>query len=65
MLCHGLKNEIVERAIGVKNEWLVGEVTVYVPIKGFGGATLLSTQPERMAHRFEQVMGLEKIGPGV
>ncbi|MEK4712900.1 ring-cleaving dioxygenase [Sporosarcina sp. FSL K6-5500] len=59
---HGLRIEIVEREDGVKNEWMVGEITADVAIKGFGGATLLSTQPEKTAHLLEQVMGLEKIG---
>ena len=31
-------------------------------IKGFGGATLLSKQPEKTAELLEKVMGLEKVG---
>jgi glyoxalase family protein len=58
---HGLKIEIVERENGVKNEWAFGEVTADVAIKGFGGATLLSAQPEKTAHLLEHVMGLERI----
>ncbi len=59
---HGLKLEIVEREDGVKNEWAFGEVTADVAIKGFGGATLLSAQPDKTAHLLEHVMGLERIG---
>ena len=59
---HGLKIEIVEREDGVNNEWAFGEVTADVAIKGFGGATLLSAQPEKTAHLLEHVMGLERIG---
>jgi glyoxalase family protein len=58
---HGLKIEIVEREDGVKNEWAFGEVTADVAIKGFGGATLLSAQPEKTAQLLEHVMGLERI----
>ncbi len=59
---HGLHLEIVERQNGEENEWAVGEVTADVAIKGFGGATLLSAQPEKTAHLLETVMGLERIG---
>lgn len=59
---HGLHLEIVERENGEKNEWAVGDVTADVAIKGFGGATLLSTQPEKTAHLLEQIMGLERVG---
>ena len=41
---------------------MFGEVSADVAIKGFGGATLLSTQPEKTAQFLEQVMGLERIG---
>ncbi|MEH7748846.1 VOC family protein, partial [Neobacillus drentensis] len=33
-----------------------------VAIKGFGGATLLSTQPSKTAELLEKVMGLELVG---
>jgi glyoxalase family protein len=59
---HGLKIEIVEREKGVQNEWTFGDVTAEVAIKGFGGATLLSAQPEKTAHLLEHVMGLERVG---
>jgi glyoxalase family protein len=59
---HGLHLEIVEREEGEKNSWQYGEITPDVAIKGFGGATLLSKQPEKTAELLENVMGLEKIG---
>jgi len=59
---HGLHLEIVERAEGEINHWTFGEVTPEVAIKGFGGATLLSTQPKKTAELLEKVMGLEFVG---
>ncbi|MDQ0058519.1 ring-cleaving dioxygenase [Paenibacillus harenae] len=58
----GLKIEIVERAEGVKSTWSFGGVSVDNAIKGFGGAVLFSTAPDKTAQLLEQVMGLEKIG---
>ncbi|UOQ48224.1 ring-cleaving dioxygenase [Gracilibacillus caseinilyticus] len=59
---HGLHLEIVEREEGDKNNWKFGELTPDNAIKGFGGATLLSKQPEKTAELLEKVMGLEKVG---
>ncbi|CAM3880529.1 ring-cleaving dioxygenase [Mesobacillus thioparans] len=59
---HGLHLEIVEREQGENNGWSFGEVTPDVAIKGFGGATLLSTQPEKTADLLGKVMGLELVG---
>ncbi|MCY8268317.1 ring-cleaving dioxygenase, partial [Bacillus haynesii] len=59
---HGLHLEIVEREEGEKNNWKIGEITPDNAIKGFGGATLLSKQPEKTAELLEKVMGLEKVG---
>ncbi|OWR29548.1 ring-cleaving dioxygenase [Saccharibacillus sp. O23] len=59
---HGLHLELVEREAGEINTWTFGGVTPEVAIKGFGGATLLSAQPERTAELLEQVMGLEFVG---
>ncbi|AAU23553.1 ring-cleaving dioxygenase [Bacillus licheniformis] len=59
---HGLHLEIVEREEGEKNSWKIGEITPDKAIKGFGGATLLSKQPEKTAELLEKVMGLEKVG---
>ncbi|WP_445487598.1 ring-cleaving dioxygenase [Niallia sp. 03133] len=59
---HGLHVEIVEREEGENNTWSVGGVTPDVAIKGFGGATLLSANPEKTAELLESVMGLTKVG---
>ncbi|ULT55030.1 ring-cleaving dioxygenase [Neobacillus drentensis] len=59
---HGLHLELVEREEGEINPWSFGEVTSEVAIKGFGGATLLSTQPNKTAELLEKVLGLEVIG---
>ncbi|WP_172194171.1 ring-cleaving dioxygenase [Saccharibacillus qingshengii] len=59
---HGLHLELVEREEGETNEWTFGEVTPAMAIKGFGGATLLSAQPERTAELLEKVMGLAYMG---
>ncbi|MCI4126277.1 ring-cleaving dioxygenase [Bacillus haynesii] len=59
---HGLHLDIVEREEGEKNNWKSGEITPDHAIKGFGGATLLSKQPEKTAELLEKVMGLEKVG---
>lgn len=59
---HGLHLEIVEREAGEANPWKFGDVTPDVAIKGFGGATLFSSQPDKTADLLENVMGLEHIG---
>ncbi|UGB28810.1 ring-cleaving dioxygenase [Metabacillus sp. B2-18] len=58
---HGLHLEIVEREEGEANTWNFGGLTPEVSIKGFGGATLLSTQPDKTAELLESVMGLELV----
>lgn len=59
---HGLHLEIVERDEGEVNKWTFGGVTPEVAIKGFGGATLLSKQPNKTAELLEKVMGLKLVG---
>lgn len=59
---HGLQLEIVERQEGEQNTWTFGDITPDVAIKGFGGATLFSSQPAKTAQLIEEVMGFEKIG---
>ncbi|MCQ4086079.1 ring-cleaving dioxygenase [Saccharibacillus sp. JS10] len=59
---HGLRLELVEREGGELNSWTFGGVTPQTAIKGFGGATLLSTQPQKTAELLTSVMGLEYIG---
>lgn len=58
---HGLHLELVEREEGNINHWSFSGVTPEVAIKGFGGAILLSTQPNKTESTLENVMGLEKI----
>ncbi|MGK7377178.1 ring-cleaving dioxygenase [Planococcus sp. 1R117A] len=59
---HGLQLELVEREQGELNQFEFGGITPAVAIKGFGGATLLSSRPEQTAKTLEEVMGLEKVG---
>ncbi|MCA1055856.1 ring-cleaving dioxygenase [Rossellomorea aquimaris] len=59
---HGLHLEIVEREEGELNGWSFAGVTPDVAIKGFGGATLLSSEPDKTAGLLEEVMGLEFVG---
>lgn len=59
---HGLHLELVEREDGENNTWTFGEVTQDVAIKGFGGATLFSTHPDKTGELLEKVMGLEFVG---
>lgn len=59
---HGLHLELVEREEGDPNPWNFGGITSDVAIKGFGGATLLSTRPEQTAELLDKVMGLEYVG---
>ncbi|HWJ78171.1 MAG TPA: ring-cleaving dioxygenase [Niallia sp.] len=58
---HGLHLEIVEREEGEENTWTFGDVTPDVAIKGFGGATLYSTNPNQTTLLLEEVLGLELI----
>ncbi|EFM09457.1 Glyoxalase/bleomycin resistance protein/dioxygenase [Paenibacillus curdlanolyticus YK9] len=58
----GLKLEIVEREAGAPSQWAFGGVPVDKAIKGFGGAVLYSTAPDKTAHLLEHVMGLRKVG---
>ncbi|MGG0717264.1 ring-cleaving dioxygenase [Robertmurraya massiliosenegalensis] len=59
---HGLRLEIVERDAGEKNTWSFGGITPEVAIKGFGGATLFSTQPKKTGELLEKQMGFELVG---
>lgn len=58
----GLKLEIVEREQGAPSTWSFGGIPTDKAIKGFGGAILYSTAPDKTSQLLEQVMGLEKIG---
>ncbi|GAB3046747.1 ring-cleaving dioxygenase [Virgibacillus ainsalahensis] len=59
---HGLQLELVERDDGEQNTWDFGNITPNVAIKGFGGATLLSAQPNKTTQLLQNVMGLERVG---
>lgn len=59
---HGLQLELVERDEGEPNNWTHGDVTPEVAIKGFGGAILLSTNPEKTEETLLNVLGLKKVG---
>ncbi|CAM3880493.1 ring-cleaving dioxygenase [Mesobacillus thioparans] len=58
----GLEIELVERNDGAKNPWSFGGVSSEVAIKGFGGATLISAQPNKTAEVLEDILGLEPVG---
>ncbi|NLC04295.1 MAG: ring-cleaving dioxygenase [Tissierellia bacterium] len=59
---HGLGLEIVAREDGELNTRSFGDVRPEVAIKGFGGVTLLSKDPEKTAEVLVKVMGLEEVG---
>jgi glyoxalase family protein len=58
----GLEIELVERTEGPVNNWSFGGVHSDVAIKGFGGATLISAQPNKTADVLENILGLKLIG---
>jgi glyoxalase family protein len=58
----GLQLEMVERERGENSKWSFDNVTTDKAIKGFGGAVLYSTAPEKTAETLEKVMGLKGIG---
>lgn len=58
----GLQLEIVERERGENSNWSFGNVTPDKAIKGFGGAVLYSTVPDKTAETLVKVMGLKWIG---
>ncbi|NRF90098.1 ring-cleaving dioxygenase [Paenibacillus frigoriresistens] len=58
----GLKLEIVEREQGALSQWSFGGIPTDKAIKGFGGAVLYSTAPDKTSQLLEQVMGLQKVG---
>ncbi|CAM4033032.1 ring-cleaving dioxygenase [Paenibacillus alkaliterrae] len=58
----GLKLELVARAEGPASKWAFGGVPASKAIKGFGGAILYSTSPDKTADLLANVMGLKKVG---
>ncbi|WP_043930694.1 ring-cleaving dioxygenase [Bacillus sp. EB01] len=59
---HGLHLELVEREEGELNNWSFSGVTPDVAIKGFGGAVLFTSQPDKTKELVEKVMGLDYVG---
>ncbi|QNF29980.1 ring-cleaving dioxygenase [Metabacillus elymi] len=57
----GLQLEIIERNEGPINNWNFGRIQAENAIKGFGGATLISAQPNKTANVLENILGLECI----
>ncbi|WP_042202497.1 ring-cleaving dioxygenase [Paenibacillus camerounensis] len=60
----GLRIELVEREAGALSAWSFGGVPAEHAIKGFGGAVLYSTNPERTADTLTRTLGLEQIAEG-
>jgi glyoxalase family protein len=58
----GLQLELIERHEGGSNSWEFGGIRSENAIKGFGGATLISAQPNKTADVLENVLGLECVG---
>ncbi|MBM7692717.1 glyoxalase family protein [Peribacillus deserti] len=58
---HGLHLELAARKNGPVSKWTFGKVTPDVAIKGFGGAILLSADPESTMELLVNGMGLEKV----
>jgi glyoxalase family protein len=59
---HGLRLELVERSEGKRSQWKVDGITSDVAIKGFAGAVLYSTAPDRTSALLEAGMGLVREG---
>jgi glyoxalase family protein len=58
----GLQLELIERTEGPINTWNFGGIYSENTIKGFGGATLISAQPNKTADVLENVLGFECVG---
>lgn len=58
----GLQLELVEREEGKASAWSFAGVPADKAIKGFGGAVLFSTAPERTMQVLEDLFGLERVG---
>ncbi|MCZ8523267.1 MULTISPECIES: ring-cleaving dioxygenase [Paenibacillus] len=58
----GLRLELVEREEGADSQWSFGGVPAEHAIKGFAGAVLFSTKPERTAHALEHLLGFAQAG---
>lgn len=60
----GLRIELVEREAGPLGTWSFGGVPAGHAIKGFGGAVLYSTAPDKTADTLTRTLGLERIAEG-
>lgn len=60
----GLRIELVEREAGPLSTWSFGGVPAGHAIKGFGGAVLYSTAPDKTADTLTRTLGLERIAEG-
>ncbi|WP_379145709.1 ring-cleaving dioxygenase [Paenibacillus sp. sgz500992] len=60
----GLRIELVEREAGPRSTWSFAGVTAEHAIKGFGGAVLYSTNPEKTADTLTRTLGMELIAKG-
>ncbi|SEU11878.1 ring-cleaving dioxygenase [Paenibacillus sp. NFR01] len=60
----GLRIELVEREDGAPSAWTFGGVPEEHAIKGFGGAVLFSTNPERTEDTLARTLGLTRIAEG-
>lgn len=58
----GLQLELVEREEGPPSKWSFGGIAAERAIKGFGGAVLYSTFPQRTLQVLQDVLGMEKVG---
>lgn len=58
----GLVLELIERQQGPINNWNFGGIQPAYAIKGFGGATLISAQPNKTSNVLENILGMECIG---
>lgn len=58
----GLLLELVEREEGAPSKWSFNGVTPEYAIKGFGGAVLYTSVPDRTIQVLEKMLGLEQIG---
>ncbi|MBT2291292.1 ring-cleaving dioxygenase [Paenibacillus albidus] len=60
----GLRIELVEREQGALSTWSFAGIPVEHAIKGFGGAVLYSTQPDKTADTLSRTLGLTRIAEG-
>jgi glyoxalase family protein len=57
----GMALEIVEREAEVNSTWSFGGIAAEQAIKGFGGAVLFSTNPNKTMDALQQVLGFSKV----